>query len=32
MVKVARALLPKRRIVLLDEVTDGLHPLTVNRI
>jgi ABC-type branched-subunit amino acid transport system ATPase component len=32
MVKVARALLPEPRFVLLDEVTEGLQPLTVNRV
>lgn len=32
MVKVARALLPEPRLVLLDEVTEGLQPLTVNRV
>lgn len=32
MVKVARALLPESRFVLLDEVTEGLQPMTVNRV
>ncbi|MER9076823.1 ATP-binding cassette domain-containing protein [Mesorhizobium sp. M0904] len=32
MVKVARALLPKPKLVLLDEVTEGLQPITVNRV
>ncbi|MER8549895.1 ATP-binding cassette domain-containing protein [Mesorhizobium sp. M1169] len=32
MVKVARALLPKPKLVLLDEVTEGLQPLTVDRV
>ena len=32
MVKVARALLPEPRFVLLDEVTEGLQPMTVNRV
>jgi ABC-type branched-subunit amino acid transport system ATPase component len=32
MVKVARALLPEPRFVLLDEVTEGLQPLTVDRV
>ncbi len=32
MVKVARVLLPEPRLVLLDEVTEGLQPLTVNRV
>ena len=32
MVKVARALLPEPRFVLLDEVTEGLQPLTVHRV
>ena len=32
MVKVARALLPEPRLVLLDEVTEGLQPLIVNRV
>jgi ABC-type branched-subunit amino acid transport system ATPase component len=32
MVKVARALLPAPRLVLLDEVTEGLQPMTVDRV
>jgi Peptidase family M28/ABC transporter len=32
MVKVARALLPEPRLVLLDEVTEGLQPLIVDRV
>jgi len=32
MVKVARTLLPEPRFVLLDEVTEGLQPMTVNRV
>lgn len=32
MMKVARVLLPQPRLVLLDEVTEGLQPLTVNRV
>jgi ABC-type branched-subunit amino acid transport system ATPase component len=32
MVKVARALLPEPRFLLLDEVTEGLQPLTVERV
>jgi ABC-type branched-subunit amino acid transport system ATPase component len=32
MVKVARALLPEPRLVLLDEVTEGLQPMTVDRV
>jgi ABC-type branched-subunit amino acid transport system ATPase component len=32
MVKVARALLPEPRLFLLDEVTEGLHPLIVDRV
>jgi ABC-type branched-subunit amino acid transport system ATPase component len=32
MLKVARALLPEPRIVLLDEVTEGLQPMTVDRV
>ncbi|MGD0188414.1 MAG: ATP-binding cassette domain-containing protein [Roseiarcus sp.] len=32
MVKVARALLPKPRFLVLDEVTEGLQPLIVNRV
>ena len=32
MVKVARALLPEPRLVLLDEVSEGLQPLAVDRV
>jgi len=32
MVKVARALLPQPKLVLLDEVTEGLQPLIVERV
>lgn len=32
MVKVARALLPKPRLVLLDEVTEGLQPMIVEHM
>jgi ABC-type branched-subunit amino acid transport system ATPase component len=32
MLKVARALLPEPRLVLLDEVTEGLQPMTVDRV
>lgn len=32
MVKVGRALLPKPRLVLLDEVTEGLQPMIVDRV
>ena len=32
MVKVARALLPQPRLILLDEVTEGLQPLIVERV
>lgn len=32
MVKVARVLLPSPALVLLDEVTEGLQPLTVDRV
>ncbi len=32
MLKVARALLPEPKLVLLDEVTEGLQPLTVDRV
>jgi ABC-type branched-subunit amino acid transport system ATPase component len=32
MAKVARALLPEPELILLDEVTEGLQPLTVERV
>lgn len=32
MVKVARALLTQPKLILLDEVTEGLQPLTVDRV
>jgi ABC-type branched-subunit amino acid transport system ATPase component len=32
MLKVARALLPEPRLVLLDEVSEGLQPLTMDRV
>jgi branched-chain amino acid transport system ATP-binding protein len=32
MTKVARALLPQPQLILLDEVTEGLQPLTVDRV
>jgi urea transport system ATP-binding protein len=32
MVKVARALLPEPRLVLLDEVSEGLQPMAVDRV
>ncbi|MBW3096017.1 ATP-binding cassette domain-containing protein [Pseudohoeflea coraliihabitans] len=32
MVKVGRALLPKPRLVILDEVTEGLQPMIVDRV
>jgi branched-chain amino acid transport system ATP-binding protein len=32
MVKVARALLPEPRLVLLDEVSEGLQPLAIERV
>jgi ABC-type branched-subunit amino acid transport system ATPase component len=32
MVKVARALLPEPKLVLLDEVSEGLQPLAVDRV
>jgi ABC-type branched-subunit amino acid transport system ATPase component len=32
MLKVARALLPEPRLILLDEVSEGLQPLSVNRV
>ena len=32
MLKVARALLPEPRLVLLDEVSEGLQPMTMDRV
>ncbi len=32
MVKVARALLPQPRLVLLDEVSEGLQPKAIDRV